>query len=393
MGRNSDYDSGIYEEKKKEIDPEVVKGKIGNTEIDAAELAAFLYKYGRRFHSKADKTIRRKIKEICQKSNGLLNEDDFKKKVDGTEKYVFKPDIQAFIITLIDSTYLMDRANKRKLKTRNMMLEDMVTNVEIYMSQNDKKIIESNPAYLNAKLECLFTSAINKQLSTLVRELYHADEVVRLQEMKEVLDKLVEMNNLLGCRNAHLYSSKMVYGHVFDEDEDGEFKKALLQSDSIGDFLVHLLSLKMKGKEYEYLNDDEELSYPALWVATKMYEFEVMPILEGDIKLSELDAVVGNDERFKQIEQKAREVFNLNDPYEKLMYINVIRQAKTYYAAPYVSEKDYERTVKFVEYLMADTKWELLQKFLDDKDWDNSYLQELQRIDSLRGLKIEPDIS
>lgn len=393
MGKHTKYDGGIYTDKSQKINPDVVKGKIGNAEIDAAELAAFLSKYGRCSRVQTDKTIRRKIKDICRKSDGLLREDDFKKTVDGTVKYVFKPDVQAFIITLIDSTYLLERANKRKLKVRNNMMEDMIANVETYMAQGDKKILESNPAYTNAKLECLFTSAINKQLVTLVRELYHADEVVRLQEMKEVLDQLVEINNSLGRRNAHIDSSKMVYGHAFDGEEDGEFRRALLQADSIGDFLVYLLGLKMNGKEYEYLNDDEELSYPALWVATKMYECEVMPVTETGIKLSEMDAAVGNDERLMQIAQKAKEIFDLSDPHEHLMYISTLRQAAVYYAAPYVSEEDYARTVKFVETVMSDTKWDLLQKFATMKDWDSPYLRELQRIESLRGIKINPDIS
>lgn len=391
VGRSTDYSDGIYSEKKAEIDPEVVKQKIGNSAIDAAELATFLTKYSRRGQPQSDKNIRRKIKAICKKSDGLLKEEDFMQTVDGTVKYVFKPEYHGFIIPLIDSTYLLDGVNKRKLQTRRELMEDLIVNIETYMSQKDLEIIKSNPAYNNAKLECLFSQAINGQLTVLIRELFHADEVIRYQEMKEVLDKLVEMNHNLGRRNAHIDSSKLVYGHQFDSGEDGEYKRALLQADSIGDFIVYLLGLKMKGKSYEYLSDDEELSYPALWAATKMYEQEVMPFFEVGHTLTEMDVAVGNIERLKKIKEKAKEVFDLDDPQEMLAYKSVIRQAAVYYAAPFLTEKDYIQMVRFMESAMAETKWDLLQRFLTEKDWDSPFLQELRRINSLRGINIAPD--
>ena len=42
------------------------------------ELAAFLGKYGKRAHEQTEKNIRRKIIAICQKSEGLLSDSDFK---------------------------------------------------------------------------------------------------------------------------------------------------------------------------------------------------------------------------------------------------------------------------------------------------------------------------
>lgn len=394
MGRSADYTDGIYKtESKEKIEPDAVKEKIGNSEIDAAELAVFLSKYSRSGKTQTEKNIRRKIKAICEKSDGLLKTQDFMQTVDGTLKYVFKPEYHGFIIALIDSPYLLDKENKRKLKTRSNLMEDLIVNIETYMSKEDLEIINSNPAYNNAKLECLFTQAINNQLIILIRELFHVDEVVRCQEMKEVLDKLVEINQQLGSRNAHIDSSKLVYPHHFDSEEDGDYKSALLQADTLGDFIVYLLGLKMNGKSYEYLSEDEKLSYPALWAATKMYELEFLPFVESGQALTAIDAAVGNEERFIKIKEKAKEVFNIEDPYEWFMYQNVINQAAVYYAAPLISDKEYIQMVRFIESAMAETKWEILQKFYADSDWNSPILQELRRIHSLRGLNIEPDKS
>ena len=393
MSKGSDYGSKLYTDGSREIDPDEVKKKIGNSDIDAAELIAFLAKYSRRQQAQNEKTIRRKIKAICEKSNKLLKESDFQQTVNGTVKYVFKPEYHGFIIPLIDSTYLLERPNKRKLKVRNTLMEDLLVNIETYMSKEDLEIMKTNPAYYNAKLERLFSGAINNQIVQLVREVYHADEVVRHQEMKQVLDTLVALNQDLARRNTHIESSKLVYGYIHDEEEDGEYRKALMQADTIGDFLVYLLALKMNGKQYEFLSDEEELSYKALWTSTKVYETEINPSSEAGKKLTEIDSSVGNEKRLREIAEKAKAVFNLDDPLEVLMYNSVIRQAMACYAAPYVSEEDYVQAVRFIESAMADTKWDLIAKFFSEKDWDSPILQEFRRINSLRGLSIKPDIS
>lgn len=392
MSKETKYDSKLYSDNIKEIDPDEVKKKIGNSEIDASELIAFLSKYSRRQQAKDEKTIRRKIKAICKKSNGLLKESDFQQKVNGINKYVFKPEYHGFIIPLIDSTYLLERSNTKKLKIRNTLMEDLLVNIETYMSKEDLEIMKTNPAYYNAKLERLFSGAINNQMVQLVREVYHIDEVVRHQEMKQVLDTLVTLNQNLARRNAHIESSKLVYGHIYEESEDGEYRKALMQADTIGDFLVYLLALKMNGKQYEYLNDDEKLSYEALWTSTKVYESEIDSSFEIGKKLSEIDAAVGNNERFKEIVEKAKAIFDLDEPLEVFMYNSVVRQAMACYAAPYITENDYEQAVKFIESAMADTKWDLIGKFYKQEEWNSPLLQELRRINSLRGLSIKSDI-
>lgn len=393
MSKKSDYDSKLLSDENREIDPDEVKKKIGNSEIDAAELAAFFSKYSRTNVALTERTMRQKIIAICEKSKGLLKESDFQKTVNGRLKYVFKPEYHGFIIPLIDSSYLLEKPNKRQLKVRNALMEDILVNIETYMRKEDLEIMKTNPAYYNAKLERLFSGAINKQMVELVREVYHVDEVVRFQEMKDVLDTLVSLNQNLARKNAHLESSKLVYGHVHDEDPDGEYRKALMQADTIGDFLVNLLALKMKGEKYEFLNEEEELSYKALWTSTKVYETEIDPSSEMGKKITETDAVVGNEKRIQEIAEKAKEVFNLDDPYEVIMYNSIMKQAMAWYAAPYVTEEDYAQTVKFIESAMASTKWDILAKFCSDEDWDSPFLQELRRINSLRGLSIKPDIS
>lgn len=388
MSKGTNYSGKLYNGKIEKVDPDVVKEKIGNTSIDVSELAAFLGKYGKRAHEQTEKNIRRKIIAICQKSEGLLSDSDFKE----NNKYVFKPEYHGFIIPLIDSTYLLEGKNKRKLKVRNELLEDLLVNIETYMTNEDLEIMKTNPAYYNAKLESLLSSAINVQLIQLIREVFHADEVMRYQEMKQVLDTLVELNQKITVNNAHIESAKMVFGVAHEEEEDGRYRKALMQADNIGDFLVHLLSLKVKGKRYEFLSEEEKLTYPALWTMTKIYECEMNYATQAGKDLVEMDIAIGNQERFKEILKKAKQVFDLHDPYENIMFNNVIKQAMACYAMPYVSENDYVQMVRFIESAMAENKWDLLDKFWNEDEWNSPLLQEFRRIRSLRGVNGKPDI-
>ena len=391
MSRKTNYGSKLYTDETKALDADVIKKKIGNSEIDAAELAAFLSKYSRRRQTQDPKTIRRKITEICKKSKGLLKESDFKKIINGNEKYVFKPEYHGFIIPLIDSIYLLKKPNKRTLNVRNRLLEDLLINIETYMSKEDLDILKTNPAYCNAKLERLFSGAINKQLSRFVREVYHADEIVRHQEMKYALETLIELNNKLARKNVHIEATKMVYGNIYNDSEGGEYLKALMQAHTIGDFIVYLLALKVSGKKYEFLNEDEKLSYEALWAASKVYEDDIEPSSMVGQKLIEIDSIAANNPKIKKIIEKAQMVFDLNDPFETYIYNSIVRQAMACYVASDISEKDYEQTVRFIESNIAFTKWDLLEKFRNEKEWDSPILQEFRRIESLRGLFVSSD--
>ena len=84
-------------------------------------------------------------------------------------------------------------------------------------------------------------------------------------------------------------------------------------------------------------------------------------------------------------------VFDLNDPFETYIYNSIVRQAMACYVASDISEKDYEQTVRFIESNIAFTKWDLLEKFRNEKEWDSPILQEFRRIESLRGLFVSSD--
>lgn len=304
--------------------------------------------------------------------------------------YLIQPEYQGFILPLIDSRYLLDNKNNRKLSTREELYSDLVVNLETYMSEKDLKIIESNPAFINAKLECLLTESINKQIFLLMQNLMHSDEVLRYRLMEKALSTLIELNRMVMKHDAHMFSSKLVYGHAFDESTDSEYKKSMLQADGLAEFIIQLLGLKMHGEKYEYLSDYEKLSYPALWAAAQMYDIEMKPETDVGQELNKISIAISNDEKYESLVKKAKKILDLNDPQEFFMFKDIMRLSAAYYLMPLVDEKDYEKTVKFTEYAIANDKWDMLRKFFCDDEWDNNKtIQELRRIDTLRGLHQE----
>ncbi|MNW32998.1 hypothetical protein D3C74_99520 [compost metagenome] len=387
IGRQSDYQNKLNSDSH-EIDPDIVKGKVGKEAINADEIAAYLTKYSRRGDTFSGKTIRRLIKKICELSAGKLKVSDFQVPRDNNKPmYLIQPEHHGFILPLIDSKYLLDNKNDRKLSTREELYRDLVVNLETYMSEKDFKIIKSNPAFMNAKLECLLSESINKQILILLQNLFHSDEVLRFRLMEKTLNTLIELNRIVMKQDAYMFSSKLVYGHAFNESTDGEYKKDMLQADGLAQFIIQLLGLKMHGEKYEYLSDDEKLSYPALWAAAQMYDFEIKPETDAGQELNKISAAISDNEKFKTLVKKAKEILNLDDPREFFMFKDIIRLSAAYYLMPFVDDEDYKNIIKFTENAISNDKWDVLQKLYCNDEWANDKtIRELRRINELRGL-------
>lgn len=389
MAKETNYQGKIYmSDDNKKIDPDQVKQKIGKNPISPDELAEYLTKYSRRNVTYSGKTIRRNIVKICNLSNGTLKISDFQ--ISSKNKaYIIRPEYQGLLISLIDSRYLQGNKNDRKLGTREELYSDLIVNLETYLSETDLNIVKSNPAYINAKLESFFTENIDNQIVILMRELLHSDEVIRYQLLNKTLETLVDLNRYIMKKNAHILSSKLVYGHSFDNMEDGQYKKELLRSNNLAEYIIELLALKMHGKKYEYLSEDEVLSYPALWVAAQMYDIQIKAGTDAEAELCRISKIISDDEKFKELCNKAKEILDLKDPREAIMYNDIIRLSASYYLMPALDKEDSQKIVKFTESAIAQDKWDILCKF-NSGEWSNSKtIQELRRIDSLRGLHQE----
>ncbi|WP_315111410.1 hypothetical protein [Clostridium intestinale] len=364
MGRKPDYVKGKIESKSKKICPEDVKDKMGKECLTIKEIAAYLNKYSICNKVYTEKTIKNYIEVICEDSSGLLKVSDFKENPKiAKSKYLIKPEVQGLLMVVLDSEYFDGRRNERLLKNRDKLSRSLIKNVEFYLNKDDQELIKDNAAYINALLESNLSERLNKELTNLLRNLYHADPIVRFTMMKYVIEEFVRLEKWILKENCAIWSSKLVYGHEVNIGEDGEYQKAIFQSDTLEEYIINLLRHRIHKMQDTDSEEDEILSYPALYLAQKMYNIEIKNESNVKYKLEEIDKLISNLESYKTIIGKAKKILDLNNPYEGLIYETLKKLCKVYFMTPYVSPKDYEKTVKFTESAISNNMWDILNKF------------------------------
>ncbi|MFR4810827.1 MAG: hypothetical protein ACLUAH_10230 [Clostridium perfringens] len=311
-----------------------------------------------------EKTVKNYIKTICEQSDGRLSVNDFKH--DPTKvgsKYEFNPKIHTLLITLMATDYFDGRHNDRRLSTRSDLYLQLITNINRFLSDYDKKIIKSNPTYVNAMLEMHLTEHINHQLSSLLRTMYHSDPVLRYQFMIEFLSSITNLRKWMDRMDCNAMSTRMVYAHKLDDLKDALYQKGLFESIDLDEFMIKFLALRMHNTEYEYISDDEELSIPAMYLATKLFNITIKEDNEIKQLIDGVDNFISNEERYNEIINKAKNILDLDKPHEMKVYEDLKKLTAIQYLKSEVSPDDYERTIRFIESCIAKDKWDILKIF------------------------------
>ncbi|EES48075.1 hypothetical protein NE172_06955 [Clostridium botulinum] len=353
--------------KKPPIKFEDVKNKYGKESMSVAEWAVYLSESRKIENGKlTEKTIKNYIKTICDKSNGLLDVNMFKH--DAKEKgikYEFKPQYHSLLLTLMATDCFDNRKNERRISTRGELYSQLLENINKYLNEKDKKNIKSNPIYVNSVLESYLTEKINIELTELLRSMYHSDPVGRYQFMIETLSNFHSLRELIDKSESKVMSAKMVYAHTLDELEDAKYQKGLFKSNSLDEFIINYLALKMAGKGYEYIYEDEELSLPATYLAVNMFNISIKDDNDIKEKIKEIDSLISNEKRYIEIVKKAENILNIKDPIEAEIYQDLKERVAIRYLRPYVSSEEYERTIRFVESCIAEDKFDIINKLLE----------------------------
>ncbi|MCM3569352.1 hypothetical protein [Neobacillus mesonae] len=362
MVRQSDYLGKSYQD----IDPEEVKQKINREPISTEEIAIYLEHYGT-YHTRPKKksitkrTIENHIAKIVEDSNGLLTKEDFQ----WNGVYKIDPRFHGLLLTLLDSNYFDGRKNKRRLSTRGELYSSLVDNVKVYLNDEDKREIMDHPSYTNAELEGKLTERLSSELALLFRELYHADSTVRYRMMKYVIENISETRKWITETDTRIFTGKLMFGAKIAADEHDENAKLLkekIQSDSLEDYIMMCLADKVHGKEsVEEADEESIIGYPAIYLTDLLYDLTNKDVIESELK--DIDENITSSERFKLIEEKAKQILNMEDPFEGLIYNSLIHLLKIYLVTPYVSMKESREIMDFIEKAMEKDKWDILREF------------------------------
>ena len=222
----------------------------------------------------------------------------------------------------------------------------------------------SNPSYVNACLEGLLSRHMSNELSALTRDIYHMDSTLRYRVMIHFIEQLMTFRKWVESNDSKIMAARLVCAHTMDDRHDAIYQKGMFESTTLDRFLIHYLALQVHDEAYEYVSDDEKLSMPALFLISQMFHMNI----DKDVSVAELfkkvDAQIEDQKRYKEITEKAKEIFDLSNPVECEIFEILKRLVKIQYLRPDVTPEEYNRMIRFQESAISKDKWDLWNKLL-----------------------------
>ena len=330
--------------------------------MSTAEFAAYLSEISG-FHIDG-KTVKNRIKAICEDSEGTLSNDDFRKNAaDIRSKYELKPEYHATLLTLVNTDYFDGRRNDRRLSTRAEPYKQLTSNIEKYLPEPEKEAVKSNPSYVNAVLEEELSEHINRELGAVLRGMYHMDSVMRYAVMIHFLDNLRPFRQWVEFLDYKGAAARMECSNILNHMDADIFQKRMLESETLDEFLIHYLALQVHHEKYEYVSDAETLPMLALYLLTHLFP---MVGIDKNSSVSEMlqqiEAQIENKPRYQELTEKAGRILDLNDPAELKVFSALKDLIKIQYLCPEVTPEEYDRMIKYTELVIAEDKWDLIHK-------------------------------
>lgn len=113
-----------------------------------------------------------------------------------------------------------------------------------------------------------------------------------------------------------------------------------------------------------YIEDNEQMTPIGVYLATLIFQSEFPKESETQKQMDDINRAIENQSLYQCIQEKAKKILDLSNPFEEQMYYDLMNMAKMRCCTPYVSPEDYDRMVRFTESAIADDKWDIINKFL-----------------------------
>ena len=406
MGRTSDYTKQVRNEEYENIVETTkksaksfadIKRMFAKEPMTAEQFGIYLGGCKAAGDFISDKTIKRYIKKLCKMSEGKITPLKFMKTVDGTDVYIIQPEIQELLVAMFDTDFFGVKGKaKAGIDVKQRLRAQLAENVEIYLDEDIKKQVKSAPQFLNARLEDILTEKINKlpmsyfdkrinnEVRGMVATMQDSDDTIQYQLMLETLDRLVAIRRWMNEWNARINLIKQEFAKTEQEKQDAKNKIGLFKHKQLQDIFIDVISNLLEGKEYEYISEEEEIFYPTLYAASKMYDITAMPGNELTVWLQEVEKNISNLKRYQYILKKARDLFDENDYLEKKILDSIDKITRTQLVSneSNMTPEQYERLVRFTEDASMEEKQEILCKLEHSGDLtlDEQTLKEIMKI-------------
>lgn len=357
MGRPADY---TIKEDRKEISLEAAHSKLGRESMSPSDFLPLLEE--RRDYTVDEKTIRNYINVICQESQGILTPADFQ--TGKNKAYKFQPSYNELLLTLMATDHFDKRKNDARVSTRALDYKQLLNNIDM-LPEELQKIIKDHPTYMNAKIECELYERVLIESGTLLGELCSVDPFMRYESMYNFLRLLIHFRKDVQEEDAILYTDRVISAHSQYQPNKEEYelhRKAAL-SNTIWEFMFCLIALKMRGQDFQYITENEQLSTPAFALAHKL--FYRKDGLQYQAQLEKIDKEIEDNQRYQEIITQIEKIFDMNDSKEKALYDQIERIIQINYLRTIVSAKDLAQIYRIAEYALKEKKI----KISEDLDW------------------------
>lgn len=152
MGRHSDY--SIKEDKEK-ISFEEAYAKLGKDVMTPSDYVPLVEKY---LGLPVDeKTIRKRVQEICNRSQGLLSVRDFKS--GSKNSYRFDPSYNELLLALLATECFDKRKNDSRVSTRAAIYNQLLQNIVKVSLQRHNHKSQQKPSQPTLKRRCFFVKS------------------------------------------------------------------------------------------------------------------------------------------------------------------------------------------------------------------------------------------
>lgn len=330
----------------------------------------------------SDKTIKRYIEKMCAMSGGKLKVSQFMSVVDDVEMYLIQPEFHELLIAFFDTDFFGAKGKPKTCVNANQQLRaQLANNVEIYLSDDIKTQIKYTPQFLNARLEDILSEKINNEFRGMLATIQSADDAIQYQLMLETVDRLVAIRRWMNEWDARVKLIKQEFANTDEEKKDAINNTGVFKHKELQDILIDVIASIFEGKCYEYISEEEEIFYPALYAAMKMYDITAMPGHELTLWLEEMERNISNYSRYQKIRRKARMLFNEDDLLEGKILESIDKIARTQLVSNEtdMSPKQYEILVRMQGDASVKEKQEILCKLeqTGDLSLDEKTLKEI----------------
>lgn len=402
MARTSDYSKnldkdiqdGMLEESQKSASKEFkdIKKLFAKEPMTAEQFGIYLG--GCKIPAKdiSDKTIKRYIDKLCKMSNDKIHPAQFMQNQDGVDVYLIQPEFHELLVAMFDTDYFGAKGKpKSGVDVEQQLRAQLAENVEVYLSDDVKAQVKLSHQYLNARLESILSEKIANEIKGMLATIYKADDTIQYQLMLETMDRLVAIRRWMNEWDARVKLIKQEFAKTEQDKEDAKNNAGKFKHKQIQDIFIDVMAAIMAGEKYEYVNEDEEIFYPTLYAAVKMYDITAMPEHELTLWLEEAERNISNSLRYRRINHKAHLVFDENDLLEGKILESIDKIARTQIVSDIadLSPEQYERLNRFMGDASIIEKEAILCKIeqTGDLSLDDKTLQEL--IDIKDGVELK----